>query len=1318
MAMSAAVLLTGCGGGAGSGGGGSRTPGSEEGVLLTEISFPESSDLTGATTTPPRSAPLGQQVIFTFSDVPDCPDEVIVDLIYVGGFIKIYALIPSNYSGPELVVDRSNNTIPARGIFERIGNLVVFTPFLPTAPLDLSSNATRDAIPGLLPDLEYIVYVPISASGVIRNLTGVAPSVSNPISFTTCCTEHVSLYYQNHPADPPRVVASYPRSGDFDVPVNPYSKDLPGFPAQEEFFLSFDQPLLFSKANIEGRDLDDDGIDEENMLLRYIEPVYFAALEHDAVLDPALLRIERLSGRVEIVGFTRLQDPPSNIALNSIVSSGTGQMLGTDGAVLYAIDYKNVNGLDQECRLTAIGDFGSETVDLRGLCFGPDGTLYALRSEAAGGLSKEAPVDLVAVNPRTSALTFIYRLGTTEDDYDDLAAGIDGKLYALVVKDRGTSYVSSTIDEIDLGIESVRVTTLLVASEDYSSISMLDFDRIALYSSRGLFVDRFDRLLGQIVSTERCFLKGSLEDGALLNIDISLAELGTWADLVDNTFDGSKVVLTPSGILPFGAKVELLVRRGLENISAGSVAGETGRHPAQSDLIATFTTFDPGSAPVGDIFLEDFLNTEWEGAAITEGLPPAIWNVDDVNGEPPLYEHLLASYGLGGDGALGDFRPTGIASTILLDTDYQILPLLDSSTPGVKRTTIVKGGVFNFTSISIPEGVTVVGFGSNPLVLKATGTITIAGTIDVSGLNGMDDVTFDSAFVPTPGGLGGPGGGRGGVGQPTVPEYFQTLTQLRSPQGGEDGFGYSNLVQNGGRGGESGAVGTSVKYQDSANGGDDPDSRGAGGGGGSFLQEGGFGYLGRGAWGANPDDPARYFFRDAWWFDNGNPNPIPSVDQYMTTHPRGGDPGDRPFSDGDDQNDFIGIGGEVPFLRGGQGGGGGGSRLDSMNPATIALGAGTLPLPLDRSAFDAKGGGGGGGGGALGLYALGDIVIESTGVILARGGYGGGGEVIGYSDYGGGAGGGSGGAVIIDSGMEIAVRAGAIIDLSGGWPGDAREVVKSTAKGFTRNFCINNKSPHKHYASFCCWAPGDGGYGGFGIVQLQASALEKIHIDDPHAIYAEACQVDWTGPICDGQDYHCGCPKEPGKVCAHMYHHFKIHYDVSNNPSIPITHDCLVDPRKTPTTLGPVSYGLSRWIDLGQVIHRGPIGGLPAPVFVGFAGTDLVTGTVMTQNGYIPNPEDLDIEVYAPDYNNGMVHYIPEDNEVVVEFQATDAVAPGSKVPDIDLATLSEWTADIHSLSGRQFIRFRVRLDTAKGSQPTIDSTKPQVNFVRLRLLY
>jgi len=106
---------------------------------------------------------------------------------------------------------------------------------------------------------------------------------------------------------------------------------------------------------------------------------------------------------------------------------------------------------------------------------------------------------------------------------------------------------------------------------------------------------------------------------------------------------------------------------------------------------------------------------------------------------------LAALFDSGSSGADGAFSPTS-------NTALAVPP----------------SGKFNFTTITIPVGVTVT-FTPNttntPVTMLASGDVTIAGTINVSGANGASG---DSMSIP-PGGAGGPGGFAGGGGRPCSP---------------------------------------------------------------------------------------------------------------------------------------------------------------------------------------------------------------------------------------------------------------------------------------------------------------------------------------------------------------------------------------------------------------------------------------------------------------------------------------------------------------------------------------------------------------------
>src|SRR6266571_4303603 len=79
--------------------------------------------------------------------------------------------------------------------------------------------------------------------------------------------------------------------------------------------------------------------------------------------------------------------------------------------------------------------------------------------------------------------------------------------------------------------------------------------------------------------------------------------------------------------------------------------------------------------------------------------------------------------------------------------------------------TLPPSGVFNFTTVNIPSGVTV-RFTKNatntPVTILASGDVTIAGTIDVRGAPGGGG-SGQTLLAPS-GGNGGPGGFSGGSG--------------------------------------------------------------------------------------------------------------------------------------------------------------------------------------------------------------------------------------------------------------------------------------------------------------------------------------------------------------------------------------------------------------------------------------------------------------------------------------------------------------------------------------------------------------------------
>jgi hypothetical protein len=126
-----------------------------------------------------------------------------------------------------------------------------------------------------------------------------------------------------------------------------------------------------------------------------------------------------------------------------------------------------------------------------------------------------------------------------------------------------------------------------------------------------------------------------------------------------------------------------------------------------------------------------------------------------------------------------DFNPA--PGTYTVDTSALTL-----TGPGTSVTGTNVGGVavFSFGNVNIQSGVTINASGSRPLKIAASGTFTLAGVINGSG---MDDTRFLSGPI-----LGGPGGGAGGQ---------------QTAGGGPGGGGAPSDSNNGGGGGGFGGMG-------------------------------------------------------------------------------------------------------------------------------------------------------------------------------------------------------------------------------------------------------------------------------------------------------------------------------------------------------------------------------------------------------------------------------------------------------------------------------------------------------------------------------
>ncbi len=467
----------------------------------------------------------------------------------------------------------------------------------------------------------------------------------------------------------------------------------------------------------------------------------------------------------------------------------------------------------------------------------------------------------------------------------------------------------------------------------------------------------------------------------------------TWipadVEIERNSLEGCTVVLRPLGVLPNNATIRAIVEATVEDISGESNVATPGYNQV-------FGTFRTSSA----------FAQQWNG--IVDDFN-ALGNLDTTAAFPEsLAEvgpgYVKAGFAFEGKSTTLEYAPTSVE--VVLRTDFtQVVP-----SNGLPFT--VSGGVFNFRNVTIPQGVTVLGRGPNPMVWLCSGTFTVSGTLSVRGGNGARVDTLQSANFAKAGGVAGPGGGNGGDGTPSA-----TQRDLR----GGTGRGPLQAAGKGGRGGylacNAGCY-TGTGYNSSGG--------GSGGGGGTLATQGDPNYRGTSPANINPNVPptANTAFQQKRGYGAAG---CSGDSGTRTAFLNGGEPGDLVFTDARNDNNYWGSGinmsgpgnlpiritGELSIPVGGGGGGGGGD-----TSPTGACGLTSNDPPSDYS-----GGGGGGGGGVLIVKALDTITITSTGRIIANGGHGGGGEQVGACGEAGGGGGGAGGMVVLMSAKGIVIEA-------------------------------------------------------------------------------------------------------------------------------------------------------------------------------------------------------------------------------------------------------------------------------------------------------
>lgn len=430
---------------------------------------------------------------------------------------------------------------------------------------------------------------------------------------------------------------------------------------------------------------------------------------------------------------------------------------------------------------------------------------------------------------------------------------------------------------------------------------------------------------------------------------------------LDTATQKTQVVLKPSIRLPSLVCVEVEVTNRVRDLSGKAVA-------------PTLFTFFTEAAASDVLTIDETFTTE---AQLDKEQSSGSWSGSGVFGP------------IGGDGLLGDFDPTDgtfLAPNIYIwSTDSQVIkkPVLTGVTPPLSPVT---DGVFRFSNFKLPRN-TIVDFrGSRIPRILVRGSLEIAGTVRVNGIN-LTPVTASNA-VGQVGSAGGPGAGKGGQGGDRG-DGLSNGGGAYSGRPGEDvklpvGHAYaSRAVGTGGRGGlQFPASGRNADVTFRANSNAICGMVPAGGAGGGNASAGSTGKATN-----SPSLPTKELGPDSIAGIAFDPFPLPS--------------GTLTFDH---------------FLFGGSGGGGGGSHVFFSSSPTPKWSAG---------------GGGAGGGGAIGIRVGRDLTLTSEGRLEARGGdgvsYGVAQQPLGPPTAGGG---GSGGAIVLQVGGSI-FQSG-LIDASGG----------------------------------------------------------------------------------------------------------------------------------------------------------------------------------------------------------------------------------------------------------------------------------------------
>lgn len=284
--------------------------------------------------------------------------------------------------------------------------------------------------------------------------------------------------------------------------------------------------------------------------------------------------------------------------------------------------------------------------------------------------------------------------------------------------------------------------------------------------------------------------------------------------LIENCGEGGALVtFSISGVLPVNRKLRLEVSSQFSDL-VGQTNIATIQMPTHTTPTLTAIYNDPSwveTAATVDEYTETF--------ATAAGL--------DLDAEIPL---PLAEIGTGFIAAEFDFPGTFVGS----ENDFYMGPSAFSEiftdgqivfTDSNNRQHSVQNGVLKVDDFTISDGASLRGRGTNPLVVYATGTVTIDGVINISGNNSNWPTSLNSPQFAEGGASGECGGGRGGdasqIGTAETPRADSGDGPFwlfgAGGQGGEGGF-------NGDKSGQTGSSGIANLHNVVA-----------GGGGGGFA---------------------------------------------------------------------------------------------------------------------------------------------------------------------------------------------------------------------------------------------------------------------------------------------------------------------------------------------------------------------------------------------------------------------------------------------------------------------------------------------------